>query len=227
MKISGYLGFSLIDYPRKPSFVIFTQGCNFRCPFCHNPELISTRKKGTYSEDFIIEEIDRRRKIIKGIVITGGEPTLQEDLPSFLFKLKRKRYSIKLDTNGSNPKMLIELIKSKLVDYVAMDFKTSPSKYAIAIGLSEELAPKYVSKIKESLRILKESNINFEIRTTVVPNIVEKEDIVEIKNIIEDVPYFLQTFKPEKTLNHNYRNLAPYPKEYLEELSILSKGMLR
>lgn len=228
MKISGYLGFSLIDYPGKPSFIIFTQGCNFRCPFCQNPELISIRKKGEYSEEFILEEIDRRKKIIKGVVITGGEPTLQKDLPSFLFKIKRKRLSIKLDTNGSNPKMLIELIKSKLVDYVAMDFKTSLKKYHYAIGLSKEASLRYIKNILLSLKILKESNINFEIRTTVVPKIVEESDLIEIRKTIgDDVTYFLQNFKREKTLSNEYRNILSYSKETLDKFCLLTKSSLR
>lgn len=228
MKISGYLGFSLIDYPGIPSFVIFTQGCNFRCPFCHNPELISQRKKGQYSEEFILEEIERRRKLIKGIVITGGEPTLQEDLPSFLFKVKKKRLLVKLDTNGSNPKMLVEIIKSKLLDYVAMDFKTSILKYHKAIGLSEKETSKYLKNILESLRILKENNIKFEIRTTIVPEIVDEEDLIEIRRIIgEDVSYVLQPFKNDKTLSYEFKNKNPYPNDLLEKYAFTVKGKLR
>lgn len=228
MKISGYLGFSLIDYPGKPSFVIFTQGCNFRCPFCHNPELISIRKKGQYSEEFILEEIDRRKKLIKGVVITGGEPTLQKDLPSFLFKIKKKRLSIKLDTNGSNPQILIELIKSKLIDYVAMDFKTSIEKYPHAIGLPKEESLKYIKNILLSLKILREGNINFEIRTTVVPKIVEENDLIEIRKTIgENVTYFLQNFKGERTLNYEYQNLPAYSKEVLDRFCSLTKSNLR
>ncbi|MFN3699068.1 MAG: anaerobic ribonucleoside-triphosphate reductase activating protein [Dictyoglomus sp.] len=228
MKISGYLGFSLIDYPGKPSLVIFTQGCNFRCPFCHNPELISTRKKGQYAEEFILEEITKRRKIIKGVVITGGEPTLHSDLPSFLFQIKKKRLYIKLDTNGSNPKMLIELIKSKLVDYVAIDFKTSTGKYHIAIGLPEEETKKYVKNLLLSIKLLKENNINFEIRTTVVPDIVKEEDLIEIRKTIgEEVNYFLQTFKGEKTLDYRYKHIPTYPREILEKFCSLTKSSLR
>ncbi|MCX7720458.1 MAG: anaerobic ribonucleoside-triphosphate reductase activating protein [Dictyoglomus thermophilum] len=228
MKISGYLGFSLIDYPGIPSFVIFTQGCNFKCPFCHNPELISQKKKGQYSEEFILEEIDRRRKLIKGVVITGGEPTLQENLPSFLFKIKKKRLLIKLDTNGSNPKMLIEIIKSNLVDYVAMDFKTSPSKYHKAIGLTENETKKYLKNIFESLKILRENKIKFEIRTTVVPEIVEEEDLIEIRKIIgENTLYFLQPFKNDKTLSYEFKNKNPYPEEMLEKYSATIKSKLR
>ncbi|HOJ92509.1 MAG TPA: anaerobic ribonucleoside-triphosphate reductase activating protein [Dictyoglomaceae bacterium] len=227
MKISGYLGFSLIDYPGKTSLVVFTQGCNFRCPFCHNPELVSTRKKGTYSEEFIIEEIERRRKLIQGVVITGGEPTIQEDLPSFLFKLKRKRLSIKLDTNGSNPKMLIELIKGKLIDYVALDFKTSLKKYFIATGLSEKDAQKHVKNLLESLKILKESSTPFEVRTTVVPKIVEENDLINIREIIGDLPYFLQDFRPEKTLSYKLREEKPYPKEILAKWNEEIKSSIR
>ncbi|PMQ01522.1 MAG: anaerobic ribonucleoside-triphosphate reductase activating protein [Dictyoglomus sp. NZ13-RE01] len=217
MKISGYLGFSLIDYPGKVAFVIFTQGCNFRCPFCHNPELISTRKKGLYSEDFIIEELLKRKKIINAVVITGGEPTIQEDLPLFLFKLKKRRLNIKLDTNGSNPKMLMEIVKSRLVDYVAVDFKTSRVKYHLAIGLEKEEGERYYKKLLESLKILKEGDIEYEVRTTVVPEIVEEEDLKLIRDEIGDVPYYLQRFNPENALSFEFRKKISYPDDKLIE----------
>ncbi|MCX7846398.1 MAG: anaerobic ribonucleoside-triphosphate reductase activating protein [Dictyoglomaceae bacterium] len=227
MKISGYLGFSLIDFPERISFVIFTQGCNFRCPFCHNPELISTRKKGTYSEEFILEELARRRKLIDSVVITGGEPTLQKDLPKFLFKLKKKRLFIKLDTNGSNPYMLMELIQAKLVDYVALDFKNSKEKYGETIGLKEDLAEKYYKNLMESLKILKKGNINFEVRTTLVPELVREKDLRIIKDIIGDIPYYLQQFNPEKTLNFEYRFQKPYSPEKAKDFREKVQGKLR
>lgn len=227
MKISGYLGFSLIDFPKRISFVIFTQGCNFQCPFCHNPELISTRKRGQYSEEFILEELARRKKIIDSVVITGGEPTLQRDLPQFLFKLKKRRLFIKLDTNGGNPYMLMELIQAKLIDYVAVDFKNSKGKYAKTIGLKEDLAEKYYKNLMESLRILKGSNIDFEIRTTLIPELVEERDLSDIKKIIGDVPYYLQQFNPEKTLNFEYRFQKPYSLERAQDFKERVKGKLR
>lgn len=227
MKISGFQGFSLLDYPNKVSFVIFTQGCNFRCPFCHNPELISTRKKGIYSEEYILEELSRRRKLINSVVITGGEPTLQRDLPQFLFKLKKRRLSIKLDTNGSNPYMLVELIQAKLVEYVAIDFKNSKEKYAKTIGLKENLAEKYYKNLIESLRILKKFDIKFEVRTTLVPELIEERDLAIIKEIIGDVPYYLQQFNPEKALSFEYRLKTPYSLEEVLDFKEKVKGELR
>jgi pyruvate formate lyase activating enzyme len=227
LKISGYQGFSLIDYPKRISFVIFTQGCNFRCPFCHNPELISTRKKSLFCEEEIIEEIERRRKIINSVVITGGEPTLQKDLSKFLFKLKKRRLLIKLDTNGSRPDILVEVIQGRLIDYVALDFKSSKEKYAKAIGLEERLAQKYYKNLIESIKVLKRYKVDFEIRITLVPELIEEEDLLKIKEIIGDVPIFLQQFNTEKTLNFEYRTKERYSLEKILSFKELIRGELR
>jgi len=196
MRIGGLLKTSLIDYPGKIAAVIFTQGCNFRCFYCHNPELIA-QKDGVYSEKEILDFLGRRRRKISGVVITGGEPTLQEDLPSFLKKIKEMGFLIKLDTNGSNPRMLEELIEQDLVDYIAMDIKGPFGKYR-----DIACADVNINDIKESIRLLMNSNLDYEFRTTIGRGILDMDDIEEIAKYIEGARlYALQRFKFTKALN--------------------------
>lgn len=187
MRIGGLLKTSLIDYPGKIAAVVFTQGCNFRCFYCHNPELIAS-KEGVYSEKEILDFLGRRRRKISGVVITGGEPTLQEDLPDFLKKIKEMGFLTKLDTNGSNPRMLRKLIEQDLVDYAAMDIKGPFSKYHDIVCASVDL-----DDIKESIRLLMDSNLDYEFRTTIGKGILDIDDIEEIAKYIEEQNYMLSS----------------------------------
>lgn len=176
MKIAGLQKLTLLDYPGKTAATVFTYGCNFRCPFCHNAELANGTKLAVLSQHsslFISEEeffafLDKRHGLLDGICITGGEPTLQPDLADFCARIKAKGFLIKLDTNGSNPEVLRALLQENLVDYVAMDIKNSPETYRDTIGLTGDRSHFALKAIEESIDLLLESTIPFEFRTTVV-----------------------------------------------------------
>ena len=153
---------SLVDFDGYISCTLFTSGCNYRCPFCHNSPLI--KEQPSLNMEEILNYLSLRKKMLDAVVITGGEPTLHKELPSVLKQIKDLGYIIKLDTNGTNPKMLKELIDKKLIDYVAMDIKASSNCYSLVTGVINP----FLDNIKESINILKTSNINFEFRTTLV-----------------------------------------------------------
>jgi pyruvate formate lyase activating enzyme len=223
MIIAGLQKTTLIDYPGKLACTVFLSGCNFYCPWCYSPELVlpeKIKKQPKVSEKDFFNFLKSKKGLLDGVVICGGEPTLQEDLPDFIKKIKKMGYSVKLDTNGSNPKMLEDLVDKKLVDYVAMDIK-------VPLGLklkakSEKLKTiyKYEKEIRKSVEILKRGKIDFELRTTVVPKIHEKDDFVKIAKWIggPNVKYYLQNFRPEKTIDPSFKKIRPYPEEWLKEV---------
>ena len=221
MKIAGILPTSLQDYPGQIAAVVFTSGCNFSCPYCHNPELVSGGGDNFYDEEYVISMLADRKNYLDGVVITGGEPTLQGDLVEFLSRLKDEDYLIKLDTNGSRPQVLAKLLQEELIDYVAWDYKLPAGRY-------DELTE--VENIKKRLEktagLLAESNIEVEIRTTVVPELMSGEDIAEItrelarfNNGEEEFPdrYFLQEFRGKKVLNPQYSEYTPFTREKMQE----------
>lgn len=175
MKILGLEKLSLVDYPGKTSAVIFTGGCNFRCPFCHNGGLVLEKVEEITTIE-VMDYLKKRRGLLDAVVVSGGEPTLQGDLVEFLKKLKDIGYKVKLDTNGTNPKMLKEIIDNNLVDYIAMDIKNNLNNYSDIVGLDCYKT----DKILESINILKENKIDYEFRTTLVN---EYHDINNIKQI--------------------------------------------
>ena len=185
---------SLVDFDKKLSCVLFISGCNFKCPFCHNSSLMNvTNDNIDFNEikDYLI----KRKKMIDAVVITGGEPTLRKELPSIIKEIKDLGYLIKLDTNGTNPTMLKQLIDDKLIDYVAMDIKTGISNYHIVCGVSANQSQINIAKIKESINVLKSSNINYEFRTTLVKEYHSKDIILEMKELVDGAPkLFLQKF---------------------------------
>ncbi|MGC8651086.1 MAG: anaerobic ribonucleoside-triphosphate reductase activating protein [Minisyncoccia bacterium] len=217
MIFGGLQKTTLVDYPGKVAATVFTVGCNFRCPYCHNPELVLPeliQKQPQISEKEVIDFLTERRGLLEGLCITGGEPTLHPDLISFLEKVKSLGYLIKLDSNGSNPRVLEEIINKKLVDYLAMDVKTIPDKYYL-VTLNQ--IPK--EKILESIDLIKNSGINYEFRTTVAPEIVTKEDIFQIVDLIKPAQaYFLQPFKNIKTLDPQFSQLHGISEEELQEI---------
>lgn len=216
MLIGGLQKVSLIDYPDKICSIIFTMGCNFQCKFCYNPELVLTKKNPIIKEKEIFDFLEKKKIIIDGVCITGGEPTLHQDLPEFLTKIKEMGFLIKLDTNGTNPKMLKKIIDKKLVDYISMDIKTvlEKTKY-------EKIVDKKINldKIKKSIKIILNFP-NYEFRTTVVPTLIKEEDIISIAKQIKGAKkYFLQQFVPsEKMIDKKYRRIKPYSKEILEKM---------
>ncbi|ACD82695.1 anaerobic ribonucleoside-triphosphate reductase activating protein [Candidatus Methylacidiphilum infernorum] len=193
MKIGGIEPFSLIDFPEKTAAVIFTQGCNFRCPYCYVPQLVVPENYGPLLPlAGVLEFLDSRKEKIEGVVITGGEPTLQEDLQDFIILVKKRGFLVKLDTNGSHPEILERLIQKRLIDFVAMDFKAPLEKYPQAT--SSSIDP---SAIAQSLDLLLQGKIEYEFRTTVV-----KEDLSfdEFKVMVAQIggaqKYVLQKFLP-------------------------------
>ncbi|MGY4706161.1 anaerobic ribonucleoside-triphosphate reductase activating protein [Candidatus Bipolaricaulota sp. J31] len=196
MKIAYFLGLSLIDYPGKVAAVIWTVGCNLRCPFCYNPELVLPERAGTIDPldpEGVLATLAERAGFIQGVVITGGEPTLQGDLVDFITEVKKLRLLVKLDTNGTNPGVLEELFRKALVDYVALDIKAPFERYAELTGLPREEAPGVVAEVERSLEIVREMAPAYEIRTTLAPGLTA-DDIREIRHAIGDAPYFLQRF---------------------------------
>ena len=195
MRIFGLDKFSLLDYPGKVSAIIFLSGCNMNCSYCYNSDLIKM-SESNYSEDKIFEFLNSRVDKIDGVVITGGEPTLNNDLYDFIEKIKKIGFLVKLDTNGSNPETIKKLIDNNLIDYVAMDIKTSLNKYNSVTNVNID-----INKIIESIDLIKSSKIDHEFRTTVY-NIHVENDLIEIAKMISPSKYFLQDFmKTDKVLN--------------------------
>lgn len=214
MLILGLTKTTLLDYPGKVAATVFTGGCNFRCPFCHNGHLVLNvaNEQKIYTEE-VMEHLTKRRNVLEGVCITGGEPTIQSDLPEFIGMIKDLGYDIKLDTNGSNPKMLRELISDGLISYVAMDIKNSKEKYAFTTGCTET----DLTRIEESIQILKEGTIPYEFRTTVVRQLHEPEDIVKISNWIGDeTGWYIQSYKDSDYVIQS--GFSAYSKEELESM---------
>ena len=219
MKFYGLQKLTLLDYPEKTACTVFTGGCNFRCPFCHNALLVTDIDgSGTYSEEEILYFLSKRKGLLDGICITGGEPLMHADIAEFIKKAKDLGYKVKLDTNGTYPDRLNELVRGKLVDYVAMDIKNSKEKYAKTAGISDI----NISDIEKSINILKSSDIDYEFRTTVVRELHTEEDIRRIAEWIRGAKkYFLQNF--EDSGNLIGENLSAVPKEILEKMKTSAK----
>ena len=191
MLLKGLQKLTLLDFPGKVACTVFTGGCNFRCPFCHNASLVTHMDDETISEDTFFRFLEKRLGILDGVCISGGEPTLQPDLYDFVKRIKDMGYAVKLDTNGYRPDVLRKLCEDSLVDYVAMDIKNSPEKYAMTAGLDTI----DMSKIRESADFLMNGNIPFEFRTTVVSELHKRDDFDAIGQWLRgDEPYFLQAF---------------------------------
>ena len=229
MIIAGLQKTTLIDYPDKLACTVFTYGCNFRCPFCHNPELVSRRlvKKNIIPEKEFFEFLKKRKKMLDGVVITGGEPCLQEDLISFCKKIKKEKFLVKVDTNGSFPEVLEALLKEKVVDYIAMDVKSSLDTYKDLSGGFDSF-----KKILRSIEILKNSKTDYEFRTTVVKGFHTKKEVEKIGRMLEGTKSFsLQNFRSGKTILKKLKKSNEFDvdelkkfekilKKYIEDVSI-------
>jgi pyruvate formate lyase activating enzyme len=186
MIIGGIQKTSLIDYPSKICCVVFTSGCNFRCPYCHNPDLVNTDTiRSAYDAKGIFSFLEERKSFLDGVVVSGGEPTLQKDLFDFCSQIKKLGYPVKLDTNGSKPDIIKKLLNAHLIDYIAMDIKTDPARYTPII--TKFIDP---TAIQSSIRLILESGIASEFRTTCVKSIVDKEDIRTIARLIQGAKLF-------------------------------------
>jgi len=242
MEIGGLEKSTLIDYPGRIAATVFLLGCNFRCPFCYSSELVLPEKMAEQpkiAEKAFFDFLKERQGLLEGVVICGGEPTIHKDLPDFIKRIKDLGFLLKLDTNGSNPEMLRRLIEgeksmkseakrgslssltslprsgSSLVDYVAMDIKAPlGAKYDLATGVKVDL-----DKIKESIEIIKGSGVDYEFRSTIVPSIHTKEDVIQMaKDISPAKKYYLQNFRGEKTIDPRFEEIKPYAKDFLLEI---------
>lgn len=213
MIFGGFEKCTLVDYPGKVTCMVYTIGCNFRCPYCHNPELVDETVETTYSEAVILDFLDTRKGLLDGVVITGGEPTMHEELPAFARRVKEKGFLVKLDTNGTNPEMLGRAIDEGLVDYVAMDMKSPLETYSQTVARAVD-----VEAIRESISILLASSIEYEFRTTIVKSLLSCEDLKRIGEAIRGAKcYYLQKFVPTKILNPQFRRKVTYTDEELIE----------
>ncbi len=226
MFIGGFQKFTMLDYPGKIAAVVFTMGCNFRCPYCHNPELVDSKLidyENELKETKILEFLESRKGDLDGICITGGEPTLQSGLKEFIRKIKKMGFSVKLDTNGSYPSVVSDLLKDNLVDYWAIDIKTTPQKYKIMTKKDN-----IIKNIEKSISLITNSDSELELRTTAMPGYVNQEDFDEMINWINRVDkdifsklyrYSIQNFRPEKTLHNGFKNVTPHHGKDLEKMA--------
>ena len=199
LKIGGFQKFSLIDYPKLISAVIFTRACNFRCPFCHNPELvIPERYSDIIDPEIILEFLKKRVGKLDSLTITGGEPTLQKDLIPFIESVRQMGYKIKLDTNGSNPEVIRNILEGGLVDFIAMDIKAPLESYSKLSGV-----PVSLSAIKESIQLILDYRISYQFRTTLVPSLYTENMKVEIERWMKklEADHIFQDFVPGKILD--------------------------
>lgn len=212
MEIKGFIDISLVDWDGKVSSVIFLPGCNMRCPFCYNTTLVlRPQKMPTVSFEEIEDYLRRNRSWIDGLVITGGEPTIHQDLPNLCEEVKRLGFKVKVDTNGTHPSMIRELIQKRLVDYVAMDIKAplNQERYSKACGTN---AKNLLEKIEETIDILLRGDVEYEFRTTVVPTLHKKKDVEEICYRIRGCrKYAIQNYKTNvETIDPKFKNLKPF-----------------
>jgi pyruvate formate lyase activating enzyme len=221
MLIKGLQKLTLLDYPGKIACTVFLGGCNFRCPFCHNGSLVLPERMGeTMAMEDFFAFLDSRRGRLQGVCVSGGEPTLQADLPEFLSEIKARGFAVKLDTNGTNPEMLFSLINDGLVDYVAMDVKNSPKKYLQTTGLNAECRmqnSELIDRVRESASLLMQGRVDFEFRTTLMKELHTEEDIRAIGEWLRgNEKLFLQTYRDEGDLIVG--GFTPFAKEETERL---------
>ena len=209
MKIGGFQELSLLDFPGTPCAIIWTVGCNFNCPFCYNPQLVNGSTE-EFSEEDILSFLKKRAGMLEGVSITGGEPLLQPDIGEFLEKVKALGYKTKVDHNGSFPEALSDLLDRNLIDFVSMDVKTTKGKYGIVSG-----RPIDKRRLEKSIRIVMEKAPDYEFRTTMVPGIVDPDDVVEIARWLNGASRLvLQQFKTdEPLLDTSYQSVEPYSRK--------------
>jgi pyruvate formate lyase activating enzyme len=226
MKIGGYIKTSFNEWPGKVTAVVFTKGCNFRCPYCHNAQLVLKKERGKedMSDESILEDLEMRRKWLDSVVVTGGEPTLQADLGGFLKKIKKLKISVMVETNGSRPDIIAKLLNDQIVDYLAIDIKGPLDEtYKKIIKLSNY----QIANLRKTLKLIIKSGIDFELRTTVVPGIHDQKTIKKIAQQIKQltishqpliINWFLQNFQPKNCLEPNFNKIKPYSREEMEKL---------
>jgi pyruvate formate lyase activating enzyme len=191
MIIKGFQKLTLLDFPGRMACTVFTGGCNFRCPFCHNALLVTEMDNVEYTEEEIFSYLEKRRNVLDGVAVTGGEPLLQKDIERFLYEIKEKGFAVKLDTNGSYPGKLADILEMELVDYVAMDIKNSRARYGETVGIENfDIKP-----VEESVELLRSSGVDYEFRTTLTKDFHTPQDMQALAEWIKGTPkYFLQNF---------------------------------
>ena len=217
MNIAGLQKMTLLDFPGKVACTVFLAGCNFRCPFCHNSELLTGDAEVLMTDEELLDFLGKRKGILDGVCVTGGEPTLQKDLPQLLKRIKALGYPVKLDTNGYRPQVLKDLVNAGLVDYVAMDVKNSPARYSETIGIQADLP-----RLEESLMFLLEGQVDYELRTTLVHPLHSEGSIQDMARWLEELGgqrkfrrLFLQSFVDRDTVI--FSGLTAPTEEKLEE----------
>ncbi len=192
MLIGGFQPFSLSDFPGRAAAIVFTQGCNYRCPYCHNRSLWSPESvDSSYTEETVLDFLKKRRGKLDGLVVTGGEPSLHDDLPEFLLRVKSLGFVVKLDTNGSRPEVIRGLLADGLIDYVAMDVKAPYSKYDALCGI-----PVNITHIAETVDVIDSAGIPHHFRTTCYPALLDEHDIDQIQSMLPSTSkYVLQTYR--------------------------------
>lgn len=220
MAVKGFQGTSLLDYPGHIAALIFFGGCNLTCPYCHNPALVlNPEQLPDYPLPALIDELRRRRSFIDGVVISGGEPTLDPRLPSLLHQIKEMGLQVKLDTNGLNAEALAELVWEGLVDLVALDLKTAPERYG-----ELHTGPVDTTGLIQNLALLMEDRVECEFRTTCVPGLVGEAEIHVLGELIKGAPrWMLQQYVPRHALAETARQQEPYSKEDLENLAEVAR----
>jgi pyruvate formate lyase activating enzyme len=217
MKIKGFIKTTFIDYPGKIASMVFLPGCNFRCSFCFNPELIlESDKIEDVSEKEVFDFLEKQKKWIDAVVISGGEPTLQKDLYDFIRRIKKMGFLVRIYTNGTNPDMLKQLINEKMIDSIAMDIKAplTESGYERVTNTKD-----FLENVKESISLIMNSGLDYEFRTTVVPGLHSNEDIEEIAKYIKGADLFvLQKFLPENALDTKLKKLKTQSDEEMQKL---------
>jgi pyruvate formate lyase activating enzyme len=212
VEIKGLEKFAPKDFPGFIAATVFLGGCNFRCPFCHNADLVlRANSMPTFPTDYFLAFLDVRKDWLDGVCITGGEPLMHKELDALLTIIKERDLLVKLDTNGAYPRHLDSLIRKGLVDHVAMDVKTSFDKYPEAVG-----GPVRIEDINSSITLIKESDLDYTFRTTAVPGLVDREDIKKISGLLDGAKMFrIQQYVPNNTLQSEYQDIKPYPAEQL------------
>lgn len=224
----GFIPLTMIDYPGKLAFTLYTIGCNFRCPICHNPELALSKREElpSYSVRFLLDWLRQQDGWIDGVCVTGGEPLLFSEIAGVLRRFKDEGLAVKLDTNGSFPERLSECLGAGLVDYVAMDVKAplSEERYGRAAGISMQ---KWLPKLRDSIRVIQDSNVDYEFRTICIPGIHTPDDIAAITR--ETAPcrrHILRAFRPQNTLDPDYLKVAVPTDDQMNEYLVAARQYL-
>lgn len=223
LKIYGLKRTTLIDYPGHIACIAFTYGCTLRCPFCHNPELVveKAHQSQTITASELLSFLAKRKGKLEGVVFSGGEPLLLlPELRPVIVKIKKMGFLVKIDTNGTLPDALKVVLKEKLADYIAMDFKTTPLRYS-----SVQASPEQTKAVLHSLELLKRSKTDYEIRTTLVPGMHNKGVLEEMMPFVMNVPvYVLQNFEPNGTIDPEYSKKRPFSREEMKEFLKIAKN---